>query len=228
MRMELTDMGIVLPERIKAAVFDLDGTLIASSHVWSDIDEKFLAKRGIEVPEDYCRSIAVMNFREGADYTIARFGLDERPEDIVEEWFGMARYEYAHNIRIKDGAEDFLRLLKDRGVRTALATASSPLLYIPVLENNGVLDCFNCFASTEEVCRSKEHPDVYIYAAGKLGAAVKECAVFEDIPEGAESAASCGFYVCGCLDGEDKQAHERIRAAADVTFRSYSEWEFER
>ena len=217
-------MSLVLPEKIRAAVFDLDGTLIISSHVWSDIDRKFLAKRGIEVPEDYCRKIAVMNFREGADYTIARFGLNESPEDIVDEWFGMARYEYAHNIRMKDGAEDFLRGLKARGVRIALATASNPLLYRPVLENNGVLDCFDEFASTEEVCRSKEYPDVYIYAAGKLGAAVSECAVFEDIPEGVTSAKKGGFFVCGCLDGNDEEAHERIKAAADLTFGTYDEW----
>ena len=217
-------MSLVLPENIRAAVFDLDGTLIISSHVWSDIDRKFLAKRGIEVPEDYCRKIAVMNFREGADYTIARFGLDESPGDIVDEWFGMARYEYAHNIRMKDGAEDFLRGLKADGVKIALATASNPLLYRPVLENNGVLDCFDEFASTEEVCRSKEDPDVYIYAAGKLGASVSACAVFEDIPEGVTSAKKGGFFVCGCLDGNDAEAHERIKAAADLTFRTYDEW----
>ena len=66
-----------LPGHINAAIFDLDNTLIISAHVWEDIDRKFLAKRGLEVPEDYCRDIACMNFREGADYTIARFGLKE-------------------------------------------------------------------------------------------------------------------------------------------------------
>ena len=48
----------------RGAIFDLDGTLIRSSHVWSDIDVKFLAKRGFEVPEEYFKKISCMNFRE--------------------------------------------------------------------------------------------------------------------------------------------------------------------
>jgi len=214
---------LTIPSHIKAAIFDLDGTLIISSHVWGDIDRKFLGKRGIEVPEDYYKKISIMNFREGADYTIERFRLNESPDEVIAEWFGMAQYEYAHNIRMKDGAEDFLRTLKAKGFRIALATASNPALYRAVLENNGVLDCFDAFASTEEVCRSKQHPDVYVFAAGKLGVPVRDCAVFEDICEGVESAKAGGFFVCGCLDEYYACDHERIKAAADISFRSYAE-----
>ena len=32
-----------------AAIFDFDGTLLDSLHVWDDIDEKSFAKRGIKV-----------------------------------------------------------------------------------------------------------------------------------------------------------------------------------
>ena len=99
----------------RGAIFDLDGTLIRSSHVWSDIDVKFLAKRGFEVPEDYFKKISCMNFREGAEYTIARFGLNERAEDIVAEWFEMARYEYEHNICMKPHAAEFLMALRFNG-----------------------------------------------------------------------------------------------------------------
>lgn len=218
-------MKLTLPKHIKAAVFDLDGTLIISSHIWGEIDKMFLAKRGLEVPDDYVKEIACLNFREGADYTISRFGLDEDPDDIIAEWFGMARYEYAHNIRMKEGAEKFLRGLKAKGFRIALATASNPALYIPVLENNGVMDCFDAFASTEEVCRSKLFPDVYIFAAGKLGASVRDCVVFEDQLQCIESAKSAGFMVCGCLDDYRAADHSCIKDAADICFESYDEFD---
>ena len=212
-----------LPGHIKAVIFDLDGTLIISSHVWGDIDRKFLSKRGLEVPEDYCTEIACMNFREGADYTIARFGLNEDPEDIIAEWFGMAEYEYAHNIRTKQGAEEFLRALRAKGIRIALATASRPSLYLPVLENNGILDCFDVLVSTEEVCRNKQHPDVYLYAAGKLGTPVRGCAVFEDQLQCVISAKAGGFFVCGCLDDYRPEDHEGMTREADISFTEYSE-----
>ena len=213
--------SLSLPENISGVIFDLDGTLISSSHVWTDIDKNFLAKRGFEVPEDYCRKIACLNFREGADYTIARFGLKESPEDIIEEWRSMAQWEYSHNLRLKEGAGEYLRRLKDKGVRLGLATASSAALYRPVLENNGVLELFDSFTSTEEVARSKEHPDVYLYAAGRLGCEVRHCAVFEDLPEGAASASRAGFFVAACIDVPEQG--ELLRSTADMAFFSYRE-----
>lgn len=207
----------------RGAIFDLDGTLIRSSHVWSDIDVKFLAKRGFEVPDDYFKKISCMNFREGAEYTIARFGLNERAEDIVAEWFEMARYEYEHNICMKPHAAEFLRALRENGVKLALATASDKALYTAVLKNNGVYELFDAFASTDEVCRSKESPDVYIYAAGKLGCRVSDCAVFEDVYQGAESAKRAGFFVCACLDEYYACDHEKLIACADISFADYDE-----
>ena len=64
----------------KAAIFDLDGTLLDSMGVWDQVDIDFLAKRGIEVPADYMGKVAAMQFRQIAEYTIARFDLPDTPE----------------------------------------------------------------------------------------------------------------------------------------------------
>ena len=48
----------------KAAIFDLDGTLLDSMGVWDQIDAAFLAKRGITVPDDYMETVTAMQFRE--------------------------------------------------------------------------------------------------------------------------------------------------------------------
>lgn len=210
-------------DKIKAVIFDLDGTLIDSAYVWKRIDEEFLAKRGFEVPPDYAKKISCLNFQTGALYTIERFGLKERAEDIIDEWFQMAVHEYRYNIKMNKDAARFLRDLKAKGIKLALATASSPALYNAVLENNDVAECFDAFTSTEEVCRSKEHPDVYILAAGKLGCAVSECAVFEDIAEGVISAKSAGFYVCAYIGNNkaDNPDNELMRKTADLTIGSY-------
>lgn len=177
------------------AIFDLDGTLLDSSHVWSDVDVKFFSKRGLAVPDDYVQNIACLNFLDSAKYTAERFGLNEKPEDIAEEWFGMALYEYSNNVRLKDGAEELLRRLKNDGIKIALATACDRRLFTAALKNNGVYEYFDAFVTTEDVCRSKRYGDVYIYAAGKLGCRVSRCAVFEDLEEAISAASLCGFVV---------------------------------
>ena len=42
----------------KGAIFDLDGTLLDSMGVWSQVDIDFLKKRNLAVPEDYMQKIA--------------------------------------------------------------------------------------------------------------------------------------------------------------------------
>lgn len=208
----------------KGAIFDLDCTLIGSARVWEDIDRRFFQKRGLEVPDGYGRETALMNFIQGAEYTVKRFGFDESPRQIVAEWKDMAYNIYAHELRLYDGAAEYLRRLKERGLRLALATASTPDLYRAVLENNGVLELFDVFTSTEEVVRGKNSPDVYLYAAGKLGCEVRNCMVFEDLYEGIASAKRAGFFTAACLcDIEDLSYKEKISEQADIFFEDYNQ-----
>ena len=68
------------------AIFDLDGTLLNSMHVWSDIDVAFLKKRGLGVPKGYAETLAPLTFRETAEYTIDLFHLKETPEAVMAEY----------------------------------------------------------------------------------------------------------------------------------------------
>ena len=79
----------------KAAIFDLDGTLLDSMGVWKEIDQRFFARRNIPMPDDYASVVASMQTGAIARYTINRFHLDERPEDLVEEWNEDALLLYA-------------------------------------------------------------------------------------------------------------------------------------
>mgnify|MGYP000713089377 CR=1 FL=1 len=147
---------------IKAIIFDLDGTLIDSMYVWRKIDIDFLAERGLKVPPDYEQAIKTMHFETAAEYTIARFGFKETPQEIMSIWLNMALNEYAHNVRLKDNAEELLKRLKTLSVKIGIATSSKPILAEPVLKNNGVYDCFDMICYTSEVGLDKRHPDLYL------------------------------------------------------------------
>ena len=101
----------------KAIFFDLDGTLLDSMRVWDDIDVAFLKKRGLEVPPDYQEAITPLGFLEAARYTIRRFGFPETPEELIQEWHQMAVDAYTYEVELKDGAAEYLRYLKEKGIR---------------------------------------------------------------------------------------------------------------
>lgn len=201
----------------KGHIFDLDGTLTRSNHVWSKIDEEFLGKRGIEVPEDYFKQVSAMNFEQAAVYTNDRFSLGENIQDIMKEWFDMAVYEYTNVIELCGNAGEYVRKLKEQGRKIALATASTEELYKPVLKRNGILECFDCFVSTEQVKRGKGFPDVYELAAEKLGLDAQDCVVYEDIVEGIKGAKAGGFFAVACLNDHYSHDWDEMREIADST-----------
>ena len=199
----------------KGHIFDLDGTLTRSNHVWSKIDEEFLGKRGIKVPEDYFKQVSAMNFEQAAVYTNDRFSLGENIQDIMKEWFDMAVYEYTNVIELCGNAGEYVRKLKEQGRKIALATASTEELYKPVLKRNGILDQFDYFVSTEQVERGKGFPDVYELAAEKLGLEAKNCVVYEDIVEGIKGAKAGGFFAVACLNDHYSHDWDEMREIAD-------------
>lgn len=207
----------------KGIIFDLDGTILDSMHIWEEIDKKFLGKRGLEVPEDYLRSITPLGFERAAVYTIERFGFLETPEQIIAEWYQMATDAYANQVQLKPSAEEYLRYLKKRGIKIGIATSCEPQMFLPALKRNGILDLFESYTTVREVPRGKEFPDIYERQAEKMGLLPEECAVFEDILKAVQGANAGGFYTVGVYDAHSKDEWEEIQRHADSFIYSYKE-----
>jgi HAD superfamily hydrolase (TIGR01509 family) len=197
---------------MNAAIFDLDGTLIDSMKVWKKIDVDFLAKRGLSVPPDYFGAISALGFLETANYTIKRFSLKERADDLMREWNEMAYHEYSRNILLKPYAREYLTKLKSMNVKLAVATSSPPILRDAALSNNGIAGFFDVIHTTD----SKKSPDTFHHVADKLSAQPDQCAVFEDILHAVRSAKAAGMTVCAVYDESSEEDWEEIKNAADV------------
>lgn len=198
----------------KAAIFDLDGTLIDSMGVWERIDIEFLKRRGRDVPRDYMEAVKALDYARAAEYTIARFGLDESAQDVMDEWHAMAVQAYSRDIGLKDGALALLEDMRAHGLRIGLATASAQELYRPVLQNNGIYHYFHAFATTGEAGKGKGHPDVYWLCARRLEVLPQDCIVFEDILAGVKAARAAGMRVVGVYDRFSAHEGKMIRAHA--------------
>lgn len=206
------------------AIFDLDGTLLDSLHVWEDIDVRFLEKYGHRATPDYTREVTMLGFRKAAEYTVERYALSASPEEVIREWNEMSEEAYARTIQLKPGAREYLLSLRDHGVRLGIATALDPSRVRDVLVNNSVYDLFSSQTTLHEVSRGKGFPDIYLLEAQKLGIPPDQITVYEDLLLGVRGAKAGGFTVCGVYDsytGEDWQEIVRLADRIIVDYREH-------
>lgn len=208
---------------LRAALFDLDGTLLDSMWVWRRVDERSLAARGVALPEDYARAVSAMRMHDAAEYTVRRFGLDVEPGALLAEWKAMARDEYAHNVPLKAHARQLLELYRARDVRLGIVSSLTPDLYEPALTRCGVMGLFDVIMSATRSPRGKAHPDIYAAAAARLGVPTGECVMYDDVPEALSGARAAGMAAVGVYDAHRPDARAELAGVATRFIEDFAE-----
>lgn len=210
-------------DKVKAVIFDLDGTLVDSMWMWKGIDIEFLSKRGLTYPKNLEAEIEGMSFDETAQYFAATFPLKETPEELKKIWNAMAREKYEKEVPLKPGAEKFLKHLRKRGIRTGIATSNSRDLLSAVARTHHLGDYIDVFQTSDEVKKGKPAPDVFLKVAEHLAVAPVDCLVFEDIPNGIRAGKNAGMTVCAIEDDYSSEFVRTKRHLADYYIKSYDE-----
>lgn len=208
---------------IKAAIFDLDGTLVDSMWVWSQIDIDYLTSKGHSVPSNLNDEITHLSFTQTAEYFKNRFSISDSIDTIMNTWNEMAYNHYKDNVKLKDNALEFLNKLKASGIKIGLATSNSIPLLEATLKSNNAYHLFDSITVTDEVKKSKNNPDIYLLAAQKLNVKPENCIVFEDIIAAARGAKLAGMKVIGVYDEHSKHQESILKEECDKYIYNYNE-----
>lgn len=206
---------------IKAVLFDLDGSLVDSMWLWRDIDIEYLARFGVELPEDLQSCIEGMSFSETAAYIKERFQIPVSVEDMKQDWNTMALDKYSHEVPLKGGAEQFLNYCKERNIKLGIATSNSVELVTAVLNALKIKDYFTAVVTGCEVAKGKPAPDVYLEAAKRCDTMPEHCLVFEDIVAGITAGKAAGMRVCAVDDIYSRHQLEQKKQLADYFIHDY-------
>lgn len=205
--------------QIKAVIFDLDGTLIDT--------EKYYRK---------CWPIALEHFgyhmTDEQALSLRSLGRPFAPK-ALQEMFGDPKLDYykvreyrkglvaecirKEGISLKPGLFPLLEFLRERGIRTAIATANDPARTEQYLKGLGLSGCFDRIVCATEVREGKPSPDVYLYACEQLGEKPEHCMAVEDSPNGIISAyrAGCPVVMVPDLTEPDEKLSEMLYARVD-------------
>ena len=203
------------------AIFDMDGTLIDSMIFWKNLASEYLSSKGIkQIPEDILEQIKPMTMSESAALFQQEFGLRG---DAESEMNAMMDEHYRNDIPLKPGVRKYLQLLRSRGVRMCVASATAEPLMEDCLKRLGVRDYFEFLLSCETVGVGKRSPLVYHESAQRLNAAPAVIAVYEDALYAAQTAKDAGYYVVGVYDDSAAKNWQAIECIADEVVFNWEE-----
>ena len=213
---------------IKAVIFDLDGTLIDSMGVWVKVDKEYLKKRDITPPENLFDDVKSGNsFTEIAVYFKEKFNLPDTIEEIMTEWILMVEEHYKNRIELRPGVKNFLELLHENKIKTAIGTSNELQLTELVLKSHGIFDYFDVIVSGCKGIKGKPYPDIFLEAASLIDVKPEHCLVIEDTLVGVEAALNAEMTVFAIEDKQASGDRTIIKEKADYFAKTFDQIEIE-
>lgn len=200
---------------IKAAIFDMDGTILDSMCVWDKPGMDYFNSIGINPPEQMWENMREMSISEAADYMINSCKLSITTEEMLKIWMEELGERYRTRTKLKPGAKEYIEKLYGMGVKMCLATSSDKKIAEEMLEKHGLKAMFAFVITDEDVGATKTSPDIFLEAARRLGESPKDCVVIEDSWHAINTAAKAGFRVWGVEDSANEENFDKIRFACE-------------
>lgn len=181
---------------IQAVIFDLDGTILDNESEW---EEAFrLTAKNFQLP--------ITNFQLGGWMHEPGIGLvpnwkkltgDFQKAEMLAGETVKKYKEISGRVSVRDGVEELVVVVKDKGLLTALATSSVWTVVEKELEELGLILAFDITTTGEEVLAMKPDPEIYILTAQKLEVDPRDCVVIEDSISGVLAGVDAGMLVVG-------------------------------
>ena len=204
-------------------IFDLDGTITDTNGLWVEVDNEFLARRGLRATPEYTDTVSRSIYPIAAQFTRDYYRLPDAPEAIMAEWDSLAERHYRELAPLKPGAAEFLRQCHGEGIPLALFTACRPSLCRAALERFGLQELFGHIVFAEELGLEKRDPLCFVKLSGLVGAPLNECTLFDDSPDNCAAAAGAGMDTVGVFDAYYARRQDELKAVCRRYVRSFEE-----
>lgn len=201
---------------LQGVIFDLDGTLLDSTGVWSQVDRQILEHYNREVPPDISEIVRKMSIEESSRYFVERFSLSCTPEELEKLVSDLAEQAYYETLPLKPHAIELLDWLDQKGVAYGVATATYGTLAQAALKRLGVWERMQFLLTEQEIGAPKTQPQIFREGAARLHLGRRQIAVAEDSLHAVETAKAAGFFTVGVYDSVSDGDWKKMKETATV------------
>ncbi len=181
--------------KLKALLFDLDGTLIDSEYFHYELWNEILAEWGGKLTyEEWLKNHAGIPLPKNAQTLIHRFNIPIPLQELIErrEALTLERLK-TKDVNLMPYVTEVMDFFESKGLTMALVTSSPRKDVDAIFERNGLDKYFKLIITRSEVTKSKPDPESYNVCVEKLGFTKDECIAFEDTINGLKSAKAAGL-----------------------------------
>ncbi|GAB2781276.1 HAD family hydrolase [Streptomyces chlorus] len=185
--------------RYDLVIFDNDGVLVDSEPLSNRLLAGYLTELGHPTSyDDSIRDYMGSAMHRVHDLVEERTG-QRLPDDFDDVFHARVFAAFERELKPVAGAVEVLETLAADGVPYCVASSGSHERIRVGHRTTGLDRWFDDerIFSSQDVGRGKPAPDLFLYAAERMGVAPERCAVVEDSPLGVQAAVAAGMDVYG-------------------------------
>jgi HAD superfamily hydrolase (TIGR01509 family) len=188
----------------------MDGLLVDSEPEWLKSESEITAAYGYQwTSQDQVACLGGPLSRVG-QYMHDKCNQARTPDFFTNKLVEVQSEKMRSHTPFMPGAYELVKDLQKNGVKTGLVSASPRIIVDAVLDNVGA-ELFPFSISSDDVERTKPHPDAYLKAAQLTNSAIENCLVFEDSLTGVGAATSSGAWLVAVPHLVHVDESERVR-----------------
>ena len=203
----------------KCIIFDCDGTLVDSEAITNQVIAEMASELGIEMTGEEASATFGGKTLDGVVYKMRELSGNDLPNDWLPRLIQRVNESWESKLRPVKGVKELLEKIK---IPICVASNGEPTHVRHSLRLTKLYDFFdeNVFTASE-VSKPKPSPELFLYAAKKMGFKPSECAVIEDSVTGEAAAVNAEIVVYGIIN--NLFSEKQLKNAGAIPFKSMDE-----